>query len=121
MQDDAGQPKEVTSDDYASVQLKLVPADRRARIARVGQRRGRRARAHMLMNTKGKARVDNQIIISGTQGALIIGINNGCLIVQDAGGQVGGPLDICASLLFQGLDNRIRCCCMRCTIWANGM
>jgi hypothetical protein len=86
-QDETGALREKTSDDYVSLQLKLVP-----RIAARGcpawAAEERTLPAHVLIATKGYARIESQLVLSGSRGGAVISIGDGSLKVTDAAGKV---------------------------------
>lgn len=87
-QDEEGKPREVTSDDYACLQFKLVPRASVLLGPSWASEDGHIS-AHATLTTRGRARVDNQIIVSGSKGAVIVGTSNGGLRVTDEAGRVG--------------------------------
>ncbi len=88
LQDEDGSPVKVTSDDYACLQLKLVP---RASVQRGPAWAGEDGHisAHATLTTRGKASVDNQLIFSGAEGAVIVNNSTGGLTVTNETGKVG--------------------------------
>lgn len=86
-QDEAGTPRKVTSDDYACLQLKLVPRAS-LQLGPAWASQDGHISAHATLASRGKARVDNQLIFSGTKGAVIISTSQGSLTVTDEAGKV---------------------------------
>ncbi|CAL8467545.1 g7083 [Coccomyxa elongata] len=85
--DEDGRPVKVTSDDYACLQLKLVP---RASVQRgpAWASEDGHISAHATLTTRGKARMDNHLIFSGTKGAVIVNNSTGGLTVTNELGKV---------------------------------
>ncbi len=88
LQDEDGRLVKVTSDDYACMQLKLVPRASVQRGPAWASENGHIS-AHATLTTRGKARVDNQLIFSGTKGAVIVNNSTGGLTVTNEVGKVG--------------------------------
>lgn len=86
-QDEEGTPRKVTSDDYACLQLKLVPRAS-LQLGPAWASQDGHINAHATLASRGKARVDNQLIFSGTKGAVIISTSQGSLTVTDEAGKV---------------------------------
>jgi hypothetical protein len=86
-QDEEGTPRKVTSDDYACLQLKLVPRAS-LQLGPAWASQDGHISAHATLASRGKARVDNQLIFSGTKGAVIISTSQGSLTVTDEAGKV---------------------------------
>lgn len=90
-QDEEGKPILATADDYACLRFQLVP---RLVSGQPGPGPSWAAApdgivsAHATLVTRGQARIENRMIFSGSEGAVIVSTSKGGLSVTDASGAV---------------------------------